>query len=232
MVVVGAHDFPQHIVGKIGHRLGVGHVHRAGALHHQRLKLLGAHDGAQAGAGGVVAGVDQARVGHQVFARLADGGHAGAVALKPVQRLGRGTGALAPQKVGRLDFNVVVLDAQVHGRFAHALQNDAVISGLLDVGAQHAAGMGVNYLIVSGIGGQEANGGAACQGHTGCGEGPYGEHDLRLFGEGVGAGRNFVVHDFVGDAHAADVVFVRLGRLGGDGPGGQVNAENLARPSI
>ena len=42
----------------------------------------------------------------------------------------------------------------------------------------------------------------------------YGEDELVLGGEGVGAGGHFVVHDLVGQAHAADVLLVASGSVG------------------
>ena len=82
VVVVGADDVPQHVVGELGDLLRVLDVDRAGAPHDQGLHVLGAQHGGGAGAGGVVARVDDAGVGQQVLAGGADGGHAAVGALQ------------------------------------------------------------------------------------------------------------------------------------------------------
>ena len=63
VVVVGADDFAQHVVGQVGQSLRILHVHGAAALDDERLEFLRAHDGAEARACGVVAGIHHAGIG-------------------------------------------------------------------------------------------------------------------------------------------------------------------------
>ena len=86
--------------------------------------------------------------------------------------------------------------------------------------------------MIGGIGGKGGDGGAARQGNTGGGQRADGEHDLVLRGERIGAGGHFVVHDLVGQAHAADVLLVGVGRLRRDRARAQIDAEDLTGPSV
>lgn len=232
VVVVGADDLAQHVVGQVGYGLRVLHVHAAVALHHQRLDVLRSHHRARAGAGGVVARVDDARVRKQVLAGGADGGHARLDAFLAAQHLGGLTGAHAPHEAGVLDLHLVVDDVQVYGVVGCTLQNHGVPAGQLDLRADHAAAVGVHHEVVLRERGQRADGGAAGQGHAGSRQRSYGEDELVLGGEGVGAGGHFVVHDLVGQAHAADVLLVGVGRLRRDRARAQIDAEDLTGPSI
>ena len=114
VVVVRADDVAQHVVGQICHCLRIGHVHASVAFDNQRLELFRAENRAQAGARRVVARVDNARIGQQVFACWADGGHAGAGPLDAVERLGGRASAHAPDEACILDLHVVVFDADIH----------------------------------------------------------------------------------------------------------------------
>ncbi len=232
VVVVGAHDFAQHVVGQVGQRLRVLDVHRSVALDNQCLELLGTHDRAEAGAGGMVTGVHHDGVGQQVFAGRADGGHAGAHALGTVERLGGGAGAQAPHERRVLDLHVVVLDVEVDGLVGLALHDDGVVTGQLDAGTDHAAAVGVDDQVVLRERGKEAHRGAASQRNAGSGQRADGVNDLGFLGKRIGACGNFVVHDLVRQAHAADVFLIRLRRLGSDGARGQVHAQHLAGPAV
>ena len=232
VVVVGADDLAQHVVGQVGHGLRVLDVHAAVTLDDQGLELLGAHDGAQACAGGVVAGVHHDGVGQQVLAGRADGGHAGAVALEAVQGLGGGTGAHAPDEGGVLDLDLIVLDVQVHRLVGLALDDDGIVTGKLDLRADHAAAVRVDDQMVLAERGQEADGGTASQRHAGSGQRADGVNDLGLLGKRIGASRHLIVHDLVGKAHAADVFLIRCGGLGGDAARRQIDAQDLAGPAV
>lgn len=98
MVVVGAHDVGNHVVGKFGDGLRVGHVHAAVAFDDDSLALLGAQNGAKASACGVVARVNEACVGKQVFASGADGCNAELVAILAADGFGGCAGAHAPNE--------------------------------------------------------------------------------------------------------------------------------------
>ena len=232
MVVVRTHDLAQHVVGQIGHSLRIGYVDGLGAAHHERLQLLGAEHRGGAGAGGMVARVDDAGIRQQVLAGRPDGGHAEVSALAARERLGGGAGAHAPYLVGGLDLHIVVVDLQVHRLIGGALDDDGIPAGLLDGGADHAAGVGVHHLMVFGVGGKGGDGGAAGQRHAGGRQRTDGEDHLVLRRERVGAGGHLVVHDLVGDAHAAQILFIRVGRGHRDGFVGQVDAEDLAGPAV
>ena len=232
VVVVGADDLSQHVVGQVGHLLRVGHVDGLATAHDERLQLLRAHDGGGSSAGGMVAGIDDAGVGQQVLAGRADGGHAEIGALLARERLGGGAGALAPHLIGGLDLNIVIVDLQINRFVGSALDDDGIPAGLLDGRTDHAAGVGVNNLMIGGIGGKGGDGGAARQGNTGGGQRADGEHDLVLWGERIGAGGHFVVHDLVGYSHAAQILFIRVGGRDGNGFVGQVDAEDLTGPAI
>ena len=232
MVVVGADDLSQHVVGQVGHLLRVGHVDGLATAHDERLQLLRAHDGGGSSAGGMVAGIDDAGVGQQVLAGRADGGHAEIGALLARERLGGGAGALAPHLIGGLDLNIVIVDLQINRFVGSALDDDGIPAGLLDGRTDHAAGVGVNNLMIGGIGGKGGDGGAARQGHAGSGQRTDGEHDLVLRRERIGPRGHLVVHDLVGQAHAADVAFIRVGGRDGNGSVGQVDAEDLTGPAI
>ena len=166
------------------------------------------------------------------FDGRADGGHAEVGALLARERLGGGAGAQAPHLVGGLDLDVVIVDLQVDRLIGGAFDNDGIPAGLLDGRTDHAAGVGVNNLMIGGIGGKRGDGGAARQGDTGGGQRADGEHDLVLWGERIGAGGHFVVHDLVGQAHTADVAFIRVGGRDRNGFVGQVDAEDLTGPAI
>ena len=230
--VVGADDLAQHVVGQVGHGLRVGHVYRLSSAHDEGLQLLGAKHGGGAGAGGVVAGVDDAGVGQKVFASRADGGHAEIGALLAGERLGGGTGAQAPVLIGGLDFHVVVIDLQIDRLIGGALDDDSVPAGLLDGGTDHATGVGIDDLMIFRESGKRGDGGAAGQRHAGGREGADGEHDLILGCQRVGSRGNLVVHNLIGDAHAAQIRLVGVGRGYRDGSVGQVDAEDLAGPAI
>ena len=232
MVVVGADDLAQHVVGQVGQGLRILHVDRAVAFDNQRLKLLGAHDRAEAGAGGVVAGVHHDGVGQQVLAGRADGGHAGTHALGAVECLGGGAGAQAPHERRVLNLHVIVLDVEVDGLVGLALHDDGVVTGQLDAGADHAAAVGVDDQVVLRERGQEAHCSAASQRNARSGQRADGVNDLGFLGKRIGACGNFVVDDLVRQAHAADVFLIRLRRLGSDGARGQVHAQHLAGPAV
>ena len=180
----------------------------------------------------MVAGIDDAGIGQQVLAGRADGGHAEVGALLARERLGGGAGAETPHLVGRLDLHVVIVDLQVDRLIGGAFDDDGIPAGLLDGRADHAAAVGVDDLMVFRVGGKGGDGGAARQGHAGSGQRTDGEHDLVLRRERIGPRGHLVVHDLVGQAHAADVAFIRVGGRDGNGSVGQVDAEDLTGPAI
>ena len=180
----------------------------------------------------MVAGIDDAGIGQQVLAGRADGGHAEIGALLARERLGGGAGAEAPHLVGRLDLHVVIVDLQVDRLIGGAFDNDGIPAGLLDGRADHAAAVGVDDLMILRVGGKGGDGGAARQGNAGGGQRADGEHDLVLGRERIGSRSHLVVHDLVGQAHAADVAFIRVGGRDGNGFVGQVDAEDLTGPAI
>ena len=232
MVVVGADDLAQHVVGQIGQGLRVFYVHGAVALDDERLEFLGAHDSAEASACGVVAGIHHAGIGEKVLACRADGCDAGGDALEAVQDLGRGAGAKAPHHRAVLDLDLVILNVKVDRLVRLALDDDGIIASHLNLRAEHAAAVGVDNLIVGGVGGKEANRGAASQRHTGCGQRTDSVNDLRILAQRISAWGDLIVDDFVSQAHAADIVLIGCGRLGGDGSSREVHAQDLAGPAI
>ena len=128
MVVVGTKDLGDHVVGQVGNHLRVGHVNGLGALDDDCLDLLGAQNGAQAGARGVGAAVHDARVGEQVLASRADGGDAALEAVLLTQGLGGLAGALAPEGGSILDADLVIVDEDVDRGISLALDDQAVVA--------------------------------------------------------------------------------------------------------
>ncbi len=119
-------------------------------------------------------------------------------------------------KGGVLNLDLIVLDVQVHRLVGLAFDDDGIVTGQLDAGADHAAAVCVDDQMVLGERGQEADGGTASQRHAGSGQRTDGVNDLGLLGKRVGASGHLVVHDLVSKAHAADVFLIRCGGLGGD----------------
>ena len=180
----------------------------------------------------MVARIDDARVGQQVLPGRTDGGNACAGAFLATEDFVGGAGAQAPHVRGILDFHPVVHDVDIAGEAGLAFHDDGVPAGLFDACADHASAVGVYDEVALGEARQRGDGGAPCHGNTRGSEGPHGEHDLVFRGQGVGAGGNLVVHDLVGQTHAAHVGFVGLGGKGGDLTCGQVHAKDLAGPAV
>ena len=180
----------------------------------------------------MVARVHDGRIRQQILAGRADGSHAGARALTPRQRFGCRAHAHAPHIRRVLDFDGVVNHVDIARRLAFALDHHRIVARKLDARANHTAAVRVNHQMPLGDGRQGANSGAARQGNARGRQGPHGEYDLVFRSERVGSRRNLVIHDFVGKAHAANVVLVGLGRLGCDGSRGQINTQNLTGPAV
>ena len=118
---------------------GVRDLDAARAAHDDGLEVLGAHDRTHtAAACRAVLVVHDGCEQHAALAGGADGCDADlAVAL--FHGFGHGMNALAPQ-IGRIEqFNQVVIDVQVYRMVSLALEDDAVIAGVLEFGAEMAA---------------------------------------------------------------------------------------------
>ena len=232
MVVVRTHDAGNHVVGKRGDDLRMGHVHAAVALDDDGLAFLRTQNGAQAGACGMIARIDEAGVRQQVFAGRPDGGHAEAVAFATAQRLGGGTGPHAPYVGSVFDADLVVEDPDVHGLVGSAFDDEGVPAGQLELRADHAAAVGIHDQVVGGERRQMRERGAARQGRARCGKRAHGHDHFAFRAERIGACRHFVIHDLIRKTHAAQEILVWVGGLGGDLPRGQVHAGYLALPAI
>ena len=232
VVVVGAHDVGNHVVGKLGDGLRVGYVHAAVAFDDDSLALLGAQNGTKASACGVVARVNEACVGKQVLASGADGCNAELVAILAADGFGGCAGAHAPNEGCIFDGDLVVENLNVDGLVGSAFNNQAIPASKLKLGADHAAAVRIDNQMIGGVGGQMREGGTASQRNARSGERADGHDDLAFGAERIGARGNFVIHNFVGHAHAAQEIFVRVGGLGGDFSRGQVHSGDLALPTI
>ena len=113
-----------------------------------------------------------------------------------------------------------------------AFDDDGIVTSHLDFRAKHAATVRVDNLVVGGEGGKEANRGAASQRHASCGQRTDGVNDLCVLAQRIGAWGDLIIDDFVRQAHAADIVLIGCGRLGGDGSSREVHAQDLAGPAI
>jgi hypothetical protein len=116
----------------------------ARAAHRHRLQVLRAHDGADAGApGGPVQVVDDAGVAHPALARDADRGDLHlrllVVGFQPAFRVPHGG---APDIVGGQDLDGLVDDLEVDRPLGPALDDQQVVAGELELGAELAAGVG------------------------------------------------------------------------------------------
>ena len=233
VVVVAAHQVLDHVVGKEPDFHRAGDLHGAGAADRDALDLLAAQQGADAGTAAVAEGGDDVGHGHQVLAGGADGGHVefGAVLLR---QGGVGLeGPLAPDVGGVLDGDVVVLDFDVHGLVADALDDHGVIAGILEGVGDMAAHVGVHDGIALGPAGQQGDVHAAGAGHAGSGQGADAEHALRVGAQGIGIHGDLVPDHLIAEAHAADVgAVLGQGVFLGDLAGGQVNAQDGTRPAV
>ena len=154
VVVVGAHDVGNHVVGKLGDGLRVGDIHAAVALDGDCLALFRAQDGAQASACRVVARIDDACIRQQILACGANGGNGELVAIFAANAFGGGAGAHAPNKRCIFDGDLVVEDLDVDGLVGCAFNNKGVPAGQLKLRANHAAAVGIDDQVIGGEGGQ------------------------------------------------------------------------------
>ena len=233
MVVVGAKNLGDHVVGQVGNHLRVGNVNGLGALDDDCLDLLGAQNGAQASARGVGAAVHDARVREQVLARRADGGDAALKAVLLAQGLGGLASTLAPESGGILDADLVIVNEDVDRGIGLALDNQAVVAGVLEHGAQLTAAVAVDNQVILGKGGQSSPRRTTGQGNAGTGEGANSENGLVLLVHPVDTCGDLVVHDLVSKAHAAVVVLLHLDiGLFGDSTARKVDAGDPASPTV
>ena len=232
VVVVAADQVAHHVVGELQHLLGVSHLDAAGAADGQALQLLVAHGSAQTGTAGVAEAGVQGGVIHQVLTGGADGSRLELTAVLLHHPLVGSKGTLAPDLACVLQRDFAVLDAQVDGLFGDAADNDAVVTGILQHGADVAAHVCIDDGVALGPGRTEGHVHTAGAGHAGTGQGADTKDDQSLLVIGVQLHGSFLVHNAVGHAHTADIFMVFCVVLGGDLTGGQVDAQDLACPAI
>ena len=233
MVVVAADEILDHVVGEQANLHRPRDLDRACAADSNCLELLAAQHGSHAGAAGIAEAGDHAAHGHEILARRADGAN---VKLRAAG-LGNGRvrlkGALAPDVGGVLDRDLLVLDLEVDGLIALALDDDGVVAGVFERMRDMAAHVRVDDGIALAPAGEAGNIHAAGAGHAGRGQRADGEDGLRLRAERIGIERNLVPDDLVAKAHAADVGFILgQGVLGRDRAGRQVDAQHAAGPAV
>ncbi len=204
-----------------------------GALEHDRLEELGAHDGAHAGppAGPPLQAADRGVADH-VLAALADVQDADALAVLRVDPVVGRDGALAPDLVGRQVLDAVVLDVEHGGAVGLALDDQRVVARLADLVGDARAQVPIAVAAgcrrlrgddrLAGVGGWDAGDGAD-------------RHDELVLGpEGVDPRSQLVVEDLHGEPAAADP---RRGEVLGERlhavrPVRQVDPEDLPGPTI
>src|SRR5699024_5342337 len=188
--------------------------------------------GAQAGAGGVAEAGVHGGVVHQVLTGGADGSRLELAAGLLDQPLVGSKGALAPDSGCVLQRDLVVLNAQVDGGGGDTGDDDSVVAGILQHGADVAADVAVDDGLALGPGGTEGDVHAAGAGHAGTGQGAHTEDDGGLLIVRIQIHGSLIVHDAVAHAHAADIFMVFGVVLGGDLTGGQVDAQDFTCPAI
>ena len=160
-----------------------------GAPDDDRLELLAAHHGAQAGtAGDVLEVIHDARDANAVLTRgpdLAD-------PRQPLADLGLerllGIHDLEAPEVRRIaDLDLIVLDPEIHRRGGGAGHDDRVPAGALELGAPEAPDLG--FAEAAGQGRLRADGVARCPGQRRAGEDAHREHEEVVRAERIDARR-------------------------------------------
>ena len=231
VVVVGAHQVADNVVVQLQHLFGIGNMGGLGAVEGQCLELLGAKQLAQAAAAAVVLGHHAAEV-YQVFTRRADGNNVDALHGFTVDLRGCIVGAFAPQVGGIAEFNGIIIDVYINGSGAFALYDHGIQAAGFHHNACIAAHVRIHDGIELGEGRQKADGGAAGAGGAGAGVGANGENKL-AFGRGrLGLHGNLIIDDAGSHALAADIFLIFFTAFNGSSPGGQIDAQHFAGPSI
>ena len=213
--------------------LGIVDRNPDGAVDRDRLEVFGTHDRAHAGApGGAVQVVDDAGEAHAALAGDADRGdlEQGVLVLGLDPFLGF-PDRLAPELAGRDDLDLLVDDVQVDRLGGDPLDDEQVVAGELELGAELAAGVG------AGDGaGQRPLGdhrvASAGRGH-GPGQRPGREDQHVVRPHGVGLGVHVLPEVLGGQAALAQVGRgpVHVQRLGFAAALGQVDPQDLLLPS-
>ena len=212
--------------------LRIGDLDATRAADDDGLEVLRTHDGAHAAtASSAVLVVHDAGIQHHALARAADGSHVD-LAVLGFESIGHGVHALAPQVIRGQELNELVVDVQVDRRFSLALEDDAVVAGILELGAEVTAGVGGaddarewrlrDDLVTT----SRACGGA--------GERAGHEDELVLRGQGVDLRVNFVAVVLGAQTTRADVVLrvLHVERFFLDSAFGQVDAKDCSDPAV
>ena len=127
----------------------IGDLDRAGAVHRDRLEVLGAHDGADAGAaGGAVHLVHDVGDEREMLAGRPDARHLGVFIGLGADQVGRVLRVLAPDGRGVADLHLVVADPQIARLGRLALDDDGVVAGVLELGPERPARVGARDHVV------------------------------------------------------------------------------------
>ena len=213
--------------------VGIGDLHGAGAVDRDRLEVLGAHDGADAGAaGGAVHLVHDVGDEREMLTGRPDARHLGVFVGLGAHQIGRVLRVVAPDGRGVADLHLVVADPQVRRLGRLALDDDGVVAGVLELGPERAARVGAGDHVVERALGDHFV--AARRRRERAGERAGGEDELVVRAQGVGLGIELVADDLAAEAAGPDVVVSHLdvGRLTGHLALGEVDAEDGARPAV
>ena len=226
-------DLAQVVVPDLLHPCRVGLGDGLGALDHDGLEELRAHDRADArpSSGPALQAADDGVADH-VFAALSDVEDADALAVFRVDPVVGGVGALAPDGVGRQELDLVVLDGEHRRALGLALYDQGVVTGLPelfgDPRSQVAVAVAARH---RGLAGDDrfpgVRGGDA-------GDWAEGDDELVVGAEGVDPGLELVKEDLGGEAASAHPLAGEfLGkRFFLKGLRGQVDSQDLAGPPV
>ena len=219
---------------------GIGVEHRQGLLTagDDGLDLLRAHHRADPGAPGGAAVVihDAGHVG-EVLAGLADHRHLGladptVTAVFLLQGFFGLVGVLAPEVAGVLQAGLAVVEQQVDGLVGNAGEDDTVVTGGLQCGAEGAAAVGVAP--AAGERRLAANHEAVALDAGAAGERAGEDSQQILRPQRVGAGRHALVEQPRGDAVAPHVVAQNVvsDDLVGQGPAAKIHVQDPAHITV